>query len=179
MVVILVVAMLVIGPDKMPYYMKQLGKGMTQLRKATAGLNEDVQENIVRPLNEAQQPLREAMEPLQETADQINDAIESTNKVLHPRKYASVVTKESLAKKKAMEWTCANCGHVNTSAFCTECGCQKPAEEAGAGKKEEGDGKDEDRTSGTDHCSADCADSVWTNTDSKAQEDADRQQEEL
>ena len=113
-VVILVVALLIIGPDKLPEYMKSLGKGLKSLQKATSKMNDEVQENIVEPLNEAQKPLKEAMKPLQDTADQINKNLDVVN---HPLK--SKTTKENY-------WICPKCGAKATGNFCNNCGTSKP-----------------------------------------------------
>ena len=55
-VVIVIVALFVIGPDNLPSYAKKFGEVLKSLRVATADLSKDVQENIVEPLNEAQRP---------------------------------------------------------------------------------------------------------------------------
>lgn len=66
LVVVFVVALIVIGPDKLPTYAKKLGVALREFRKASEDLTKDFQENVVVPLDEAQRPLREAIEPLQE-----------------------------------------------------------------------------------------------------------------
>ncbi len=66
LVVVFAVALIVIGPDKLPAYARKLGMALREFRKATEGLTKDFQENVVVPLDEAQRPLREAMEPLQD-----------------------------------------------------------------------------------------------------------------
>ena len=55
-VVIVIVALFVIGPDNLSSYAKKFGEVLKSLRAATADLSKDVQENIVEPLNEAQRP---------------------------------------------------------------------------------------------------------------------------
>lgn len=62
--VILAVALIVLGPDKLPVYMKKFGQAMREFRKYSSELTEDIKENVIAPLDEAQRPLREAMEPL-------------------------------------------------------------------------------------------------------------------
>lgn len=54
-VVIVIVALFVIGPDNLSSYAKKFGEVLKSLRAATADLSKD-QENIVEPLNEAQRP---------------------------------------------------------------------------------------------------------------------------
>ena len=132
-VVIVIVALFVIGPDNLPSYAKKFGEVLKSLRAATADLSKDVQENIVEPLNEAQKPIREALQPLHETVDDVHNNIaaakESVATAINPRKRATVVTKETLQERKANEWICPNCNSVNHSKFCSECGTPKVTEE--------------------------------------------------
>ena len=132
-VVIVIVALFVIGPDNLPSYAKKFGEVLKSLRAATADLSKDVQENIVEPLNEAQKPLREALQPLQETVDDVHNNIaaakESVASAISPRKRATVVTKETLEERKANEWICPNCNSGNHGKFCSECGTPKVTEE--------------------------------------------------
>lgn len=132
-VVIVIVALFVIGPDNLPSYAKKFGEVLKSLRAATADLSKDVQENIVEPLNEAQKPLREALQPLQETVDDVHNNIAATKEsvatAINLRKRATVVTKETLQERKANEWICPNCNSVNHGKFCSECGTPKVTEE--------------------------------------------------
>ena len=132
-VVIVIVALFVIGPDNLPSYAKKFGEVLKSLRAATADLSKDVQENIVEPLNEEQKPLREALQPLQETVDDVHNNIaaakESVATAINLRKRATVVTKETLQERKANEWICPNCNSVNHGKFCSECGTPKVTEE--------------------------------------------------
>ena len=65
LIVIFIVALLVIGPDKLPLYAKKFGNAMREFRKASSDMTQDIRESVVEPLEEAQRPLREAMEPLE------------------------------------------------------------------------------------------------------------------
>ena len=62
--VILGVALLVLGPDKMPYYAKKLGEALKEFKKVSSEATKDIRESIIEPLEEAQKPLKEAMEPI-------------------------------------------------------------------------------------------------------------------
>lgn len=66
LVVVLIVALLVLGPDKLPRYARKLGAALAEFRKASDEATREIRENVVEPLEEAQRPLREAMEPLEE-----------------------------------------------------------------------------------------------------------------
>jgi len=64
LLVIFVVALIVLGPEKMPYYTKKLGKALGELKGYSNKLAEDIRENIVEPLEETTAPLKDAVEPL-------------------------------------------------------------------------------------------------------------------
>ena len=66
LVVIFIVALLVIGPDKLPQYARKFGAALREFRKASSGMTREIRESVIDPLEEAQKPLREAMEPLEE-----------------------------------------------------------------------------------------------------------------
>ncbi len=66
LLVVFIVALVVVGPDKLPMYAKKLGTALAQFRKFSEDATKDIRESIVEPLEEAQRPLREAMEPVAE-----------------------------------------------------------------------------------------------------------------
>lgn len=66
LLVVFIVALFVLGPDKLPFYAKKLGEALSQFRRYSDEAAKDIKESIVEPLEEAQRPLREAMEPLEE-----------------------------------------------------------------------------------------------------------------
>ena len=82
LVVVFVVALLVIGPDKLPSFAQKLGKALQEFRKASADVTKDVRENVIEPLEEAQRPIREAMEPLEELNREIRGDIKDMEKGL-------------------------------------------------------------------------------------------------
>ena len=117
LIVVLVIALVVIGPDKLPEYARSLGKALAAMRSATADLSKDVQESIVQPLNEAQNPIKEAV-------NEVNDNIRRANQSLNN------IGKEVIEKKPVRrEWVCPSCGEKTTANFCGNCGMKKPEEE--------------------------------------------------
>ncbi len=66
LVVVFIVALLVIGPDKLPQYARRFGAAMREFRRASADVTQDIRESVIDPLEEAQKPLRDAMEPIEE-----------------------------------------------------------------------------------------------------------------
>ncbi len=90
LVVIFIVALVVIGPDKLPEFAKKLGAGLRAFREATNDLTSEIRENVVEPLEEAQAPIREAMEPLEEMDREIKGSVKevktSLNNIGKPKK---------------------------------------------------------------------------------------------
>ncbi len=80
MLLVFIVALVVIGPDRLPYYAKKLGQALGQFRKYTEEATKDIRESIVEPLNEAQKPLREAMEPVTELEKDIQKNVKDIQK---------------------------------------------------------------------------------------------------
>ena len=75
LVLIFIVALLVIGPDKLPGFAKKLGAGLREFKKATGDLTKEVRENIIDPLEEAQEPLRKAAQPLEDLDREIQSEV--------------------------------------------------------------------------------------------------------
>lgn len=75
LLVVFIVALVVVGPDRLPYYAKKLGQAFGQFRKYTEEAAKDIRESVVDPLNEAQEPLREAMTPVTELEKEIRSNV--------------------------------------------------------------------------------------------------------
>ena len=80
LIVVFVVALLVIGPDKLPRYAQMLGKALREFRNATQDMTKELKENVVEPLEKAQEPLREAMEPLEEMDREIRSSVNDVDR---------------------------------------------------------------------------------------------------
>lgn len=80
LVLVFVVALLAIGPDKLPSFAQKLGAALREFRKATADMSKDVRENVIEPLEEAQRPIRDAIEPLAELDREVRQDIQSIEK---------------------------------------------------------------------------------------------------
>ena len=97
-IVIFIVALIVIGPDKLPYYARKLGAGLREFRKATDDMTKDIRESVVEPLEEAQKPIREAMEPFEQLDRDVrnnfketSDSLNNIGKVKKPDKAADEI----------------------------------------------------------------------------------------
>lgn len=67
LIIILVIALIVIGPKKLPDLAKALGKGMSEFRKATQEIKENL--NIDEELKEAKEDLIDAVSGLDKAGD--------------------------------------------------------------------------------------------------------------
>lgn len=64
MIIILVIALIVIGPQKLPELAKSLGKGLAEFKKASEGFQRSVQEEA----NKAEEPVKEPAAQVQAAA---------------------------------------------------------------------------------------------------------------
>ena len=83
LILVFVVALFVIGPDKLPFYTKKLGEALGEFRKASDKATADIRSSIVEPLEEAQKPLREAVEPFTELQEAVNGNLKDVQKSLN------------------------------------------------------------------------------------------------
>ena len=100
LVVIVIVAFVFIGPDQLPVYAKKIGKMLRELKKYTGAASEEIQKNVVEPLNEIQAPLKEAVAPLTDIKKDIDNSVKDVTKG-----FAGIgkTSKEEAAKKAAEE----------------------------------------------------------------------------
>lgn len=99
LVVIFVVALLVLGPDKVPKYAKKAGKFLSSIKVYADKLSEDINESVVEPMDEIQKPLKKAVEPLKNISNDINKPIKdikkSVNDIGKPQKKEKEVISEA------------------------------------------------------------------------------------
>ena len=57
---IIVIAIVVLGPEKTPLYAKKLGEGLTMFKQYSGKLASEIKENVAEPLAEVVQPLQAA-----------------------------------------------------------------------------------------------------------------------
>ena len=103
LLVIAVVAMVFIGPDKLPHYARKLGKMLNQVKEYTGAASKEIQENIVEPLEEVQKPLKEAMAPIMDIKKDIDDSVGSVTKSLTGIGKTSKSKAEKLAEQAEAE----------------------------------------------------------------------------
>ncbi len=83
LVVIFVVALLVIGPDKLPQYARRFGSALREFRRASQDVTQELRQSVIDPLEEAQKPLREAMEPLEDLNRSVKSDLRTVEKDLN------------------------------------------------------------------------------------------------
>lgn len=98
LVVVVIVAFVFIGPDQLPVYAKKLGKMLRELKKYTGAASEEIQKNVVEPLNEIQAPLKEAVAPLTDIKKDIDSSMRDVTKSFTG---IGKTSKEEAAKKQA------------------------------------------------------------------------------
>ena len=80
LIVVFIVALLVIGPDRLPQYARKFGAAVREFRKASQDVTHEIRESVIDPLEEAQKPLREATEPIEEIRQDLKAEEESVEK---------------------------------------------------------------------------------------------------
>lgn len=82
LLLIFIVALIVLGPDKLPIYAQKFGEALKEFRKFSSDATKDIRESIVEPLEEAQRPLREALEPISEFEKEVRNDVTGIKKSL-------------------------------------------------------------------------------------------------
>ena len=100
LVVVVIVAFVFIGPDQLPVYAKKIGKMLRELKKYTGAASEEIQKNVVEPLNEIQAPLKEAVAPLTDIKKDIDNSVKDVTKSFTG---IGKTSKEEAAKAEAAE----------------------------------------------------------------------------
>ena len=98
LIVIVIVAFVFIGPDQLPVYAKKIGKMLRELKKYTGAASEEIQKNVVEPLNEIQAPLKEAVAPLTDIKKDIDSSMRDVTKSFTG---IGKTSKEEAAKQQA------------------------------------------------------------------------------
>ena len=80
LVVIVVIAFVFIGPDQLPVYGKEAGQNAARAEEVHRRCSEEIQKNVVEPLNEIQAPLKEAVAPLTDIKKDIDNSVKDVTK---------------------------------------------------------------------------------------------------
>lgn len=80
LLVVFAVALLVIGPDKLPDFARKLGEMLGQFKGYSDKVAQEIRETVVEPMEEAAQPIREAVKPLEEADRAIRGSVREVEK---------------------------------------------------------------------------------------------------
>lgn len=103
LLIIFVVALLVLGPDKVPQYARKAGQLLGSLKGYANKLTEDINESVVEPLEDMKKPLKDVVDPLNKTSRDLNKTV---NEIGKPKKKAkdeekpAEDVKENVAKEE-------------------------------------------------------------------------------
>ena len=98
---IFIVALLVIGPDKLPQYARRFGSALREFRRASQDVTQELRQSVIDPLEEAQKPLREAMEPLEDLNRSVKSDLRAVEKELNDLGRAAPKTEDAAPAAQA------------------------------------------------------------------------------
>jgi len=121
-IVILIVALIIFGPSRLPELGKNLGKAIMEFRRGTRELTESFKTEITKD-EEQQKPA------VSENSSVPVQASPPSQTIMQPPISAasqSSPAKESIGSTSTTEKICPSCGTVNNSEarFCNHCGAQ-------------------------------------------------------
>lgn len=86
LVVVLVVALLLIGPDKLPDYARKAGAALRKFKGYSGKLADEINENIVEPMQDAAEPLKKVAKDITDPLSEMKKTIEDIGKPHAPSK---------------------------------------------------------------------------------------------
>ena len=82
LLVILLVAFFVLGPDRPVRYARKTGKWLRVLKMYISSMTEDLKETVVEPLEELQEPLQEIWKPAGQLAKELGDSVDGVSEAV-------------------------------------------------------------------------------------------------
>ena len=105
--IILLVAFLVLGPERTLIYARKLGRFLRTAKVYISSLTDDLRETVVEPLQEIQKPLSDITAPITELTQAVSDPVKEINSALlgtdKPRAKASTAD-ETKAGEETLEF---------------------------------------------------------------------------
>jgi len=126
LIVILIVALVVFGPDRLPEMGARLGKGMRSMRRATREFSQEIESTR----KAVQGPIDEVKAPLQELAQPIAD-LKALGQAVAPVAAAAKNPGEALRKAAVAELTSATTPALSKTEKGRDAGAPAPADSAG------------------------------------------------
>ncbi len=83
LILVFIVALVAVGPDRLPGYAKKLGEAVSLFKKYSEEATREIKESVVEPLEEAQAPLREAVKPLEELDKTVQGSVKELKTSFH------------------------------------------------------------------------------------------------
>lgn len=80
LIVVLVILILVVGPERTIIYARKAGKWLRVLRVYLGSMTEELRETVVEPLQELQEPLREITQPFNELSKEVTGTVNEISK---------------------------------------------------------------------------------------------------
>ena len=104
-ILIVIVAIVVLGPEKTPYYAKKLGEALGLMKQYSGKLATEIKENVAEPLSEVVQPLqsvtKEMTEPFKDLTDPLKEIKAPLNEATKAINDAVKVSSQPLKKAVA------------------------------------------------------------------------------
>jgi sec-independent protein translocase protein TatA len=109
-IIIVIVALLIFGPSRLPELGRSLGKGLTEFRRGTREMTEGFREEIVKSGDESSAASQQSIQP--------------------PMTASPPSSAQPQAASPVTGNFCIQCGSSNLAGarFCNKCGAQLPAE---------------------------------------------------
>lgn len=78
--VIFIVALIVLGPDKLPVYAKKLGKSVKDFKNYSGNFAKEINESLVEPLSEVSEPLKKVVKDIEDPLKEVKQTIDGIGK---------------------------------------------------------------------------------------------------
>lgn len=95
LILILVVSLIALGPEKMPLYAQKLGKALKSLKIYTQEISEAIDKDIMKPLEEVKEPLSNISKDINKPIEDIKKSIKDIDK---PKPIENIRTEENSAE---------------------------------------------------------------------------------
>ena len=101
LVVIFIVALLVIGPDKLPQYARKFGAAMREFRKASQGVTQELRESVIDPLEDISKGLKSDLNAVEKDLKNIGKSKPQETKPAAPADEKTAPAEEKPAPAEA------------------------------------------------------------------------------
>jgi Tat protein translocase TatB subunit len=81
LIIIAIIALIVVGPKKLPDLAKTLGKGFSEFRKATEGVTDDLKQTLQSEDEKKDEPLKEADIEKKQEENNSSSSVDAATKI--------------------------------------------------------------------------------------------------